>query len=58
MEDAFSILVDILEYAGLDENEITHLLAAFLEEEAFDYVDCMEAMMREEMFKENKHLLS
>ena len=39
--------------SGLDQDEIDHLLARFLEEEAYDYVDCMEVM--KDMLKQKEN---
>ena len=39
--------------SGLDQNDIDHLLARFLEEEAYDYVDCMEVM--KDMLKQKEN---
>lgn len=30
--------------SGMDQDDVDHLLAKFLEEEAYDYVDCMDVM--------------
>ena len=30
--------------SGMDQDDVDHLLARFLEEEAYDYVDCMDVM--------------
>ena len=39
MESAFEQLTRLLKSTGMDDKEIDHLLARFLEEEAFDYVE-------------------
>ena len=46
--------------SGMDQNEIDHLLARFLEEEAYEYVECMEYMkdMLKRKEKEDTGLLS
>ena len=41
MEYAFETLTGILLSAGMSRIDADHLLARFLEEEAFDYVDCI-----------------
>ena len=30
--------------SGMDQDDVDHLLARFLEEEAYDYVDCTDVM--------------
>ena len=30
--------------SGMDQDDVDHLLARFLEEEAYDYVDCMDVI--------------
>ena len=44
MEYALETLTSILLSAGMSRNEADHLLARFLEEEAFDYVDCIRSL--------------
>ena len=39
--------------SGLHQDDIDHLLARFLEEEAYDYVDCMEVM--KDMLKQKEN---
>ncbi len=41
MNRALDELTDILAASGMDTNSIDLLLGRFLEEEAFDYVECM-----------------
>lgn len=41
MKPALIIINDILLESGMDQVEIDHLMARFLEEEAFDYVECI-----------------
>ena len=48
MEYAFETLTSILLSAGMSENDADHLLARFLEEEAFDYVDCIRFLSDED----------
>lgn len=47
METAMDILTDRLISAGMTEVEVDHLLARFLQEEAFDYVDYIESHLKE-----------
>ena len=59
MKDAFTVITEILESIGMNKVEINHLLARFLEEELFDYVDFMETEIRKEMAEDKKtHLYS
>lgn len=48
METALNILTDRLLSTGMTEVEVDHLLARFLQEEAFDYVDYIESHLKEE----------
>ena len=48
MEYAIETLTGILLSAGMSRNEADHLLARLLEEEAFDYVDCIRSLPDEE----------
>ena len=48
METALAILTDKLVSTGMTETEVDHLLARFLQEEAFDYVDYIESHLKEE----------
>ena len=48
MEYAIETLTGILLSAGMSRNEADHLLARFLEEEAFDYVDCIRSELDED----------
>lgn len=41
METALSIITDRLVSTGMTEIEAEHLLARFLQEEAFQFVECM-----------------
>lgn len=41
-------LIELLCIAGESEEEAKHLLARFLEEQAYDYVECMK-IMREQI---------
>ena len=41
MKPALIIINDKLLESGMDQVEIDHLMARFLEEEAFDYVECI-----------------
>ena len=59
MEYAFETLTGILLSAGMSENDADHLLARFLEEEAFDYVDCIRSLSDEDaVYEENSDLMS
>ncbi|MBR0418099.1 MAG: hypothetical protein IJI66_02910 [Erysipelotrichaceae bacterium] len=49
MEKAMDIIVARLKVAGLNEREIYHLLAQFLEEEAYDFVEAMNALEDDEL---------
>lgn len=44
MKTALLEINDILLSTGMSQTEIDHLMAKFLEEEAFDYVDTMNEM--------------
>lgn len=57
---ALDELNKLLLSTGTDQNDIDHLLARFLEEEAYEYVECMEYMKEElrKREKENTGLLS
>ncbi len=48
METAMDILTDRLMSTGMTETEVDHLLARFLQEEAFDYVDYIDSYLKEE----------
>ena len=48
MEFALETLTGILLSTGMSRNEADHLLARFLEEEAFDYVDCLGSLPDED----------
>ena len=39
--------------SGMDQDDVDHLLARFLEEEAYDYVDCMD-VMKDMLLKKEK----
>ena len=65
MDSALLELTEILLKSGMNRIEIDHLLARFLEEEAFDYVNYMRTIMEEyeldidsELKPFNKKLLS
>ena len=59
MEYAIETLTGILLSAGMSRNEADHLLARFLEEEAFDYVDCIRSLSDEDaVYEENSDLMS
>ena len=45
MQTAMDELTNKLLLAGMDQNDIDHLLARFLEEEAYDYVEYMKMML-------------
>jgi len=44
--------------SGMDQDDVDHLLARFLEEEAYDYVDCMDVMKDMLLQKEKGNSLS
>ncbi len=48
MEYAIETLTGILLSAGMSRIDADHLLARFLEEEAFGYVDCVRSLPDEE----------
>ena len=41
MKSAMIVIAEKLEATGMSRNETNMLLARFLQEEAFDYVDCI-----------------
>ena len=41
---ALEVLNARLLSSGMDQVDVDHLLARFLEEEAYDYVDCMDVI--------------
>lgn len=47
MEYALETLTRILSSTGMNQTEIDHLLAKFLEEEAFEYVDFINRSLTE-----------
>lgn len=55
MKTALIEINDLLLSTGMSQTEIDHLMARFLEEEAFDYVDTMNEMQElvERKAKEN-----
>ena len=59
MEYAIETLTGILLSAGMSRNEADHLLARLLEEEAFDYVDCIRSVSDDDaVCKGNSCLMS
>ena len=58
MEYALDILTDKLLLTGMTRTEIDHLLARFLEEEAFDYVDYIETELRNRKLESGNTLIS
>lgn len=59
MEYAFETLTGILLSAGMSRNKADHLLARFLEEEAFDYVDCIRSEPNEDaVYEGNSGLMN
>ena len=59
MEYAIETLTSILLSAGMSGNDANHLLARFLEEEAFDYVDCIRSVSDEDaVYEGNSGLIS
>ena len=58
MKPALIIINDKLLESGMDQVEIDHLMARFLEEEAFDYVDCVGEFIKEHEEDEKEILLS
>lgn len=55
MKPALIIINDKLLESGMDQVEIDHLMARFLEEEAFDYVDCISEFQKEMELKEKEN---
>ena len=55
MEYAFETLTSILLSTGMSRNDADYLLARFLEEEAFDYVDCIRSVSDEEAVYEGSN---
>jgi len=53
MEYALETLTRILSSTGMNQTEIDHLLAKFLEEEAFEYVDFINRSLTELDLDEN-----
>lgn len=59
MEYALETLTGILLSTGISRNDADHLLARFLEEEAFDYVDCIRSLPDEDaVYEGNSGLIS
>ncbi len=58
MEYALDILTEKLLSTGMTRKEIDHLLARFLEEEAFDYVDYIETELRNRKSESGNTLIS
>lgn len=58
MEYALDILTEKLLLTGMTRKEIDHLLARFLEEEAFDYVDYIETELRNRKLESDSGLIS
>ena len=59
MEYAFETLTSILLSAGMSGNDADHLLVRFLEEEAFDYVDCLRSLPDEDaVYEGNSGLMN
>ena len=58
MEYALDILTEKLLLTGMTRKEIDHLLARFLEEEAFDYVDYIETELRNRKSESGNTLIS
>ena len=48
MDRALDKLIKILASAGMNDDEFNMLLGRFLEEEAFDYVECMIELTKSE----------
>ena len=48
MDRALDQLIKILAAAGMNDDESNMLLGRFLEEEAFDYVECMVELTKPE----------
>ena len=48
MKPALIIINDKLLETGMSQIEIDHLMARFLEEEAFDFVECVNLVKQEE----------
>lgn len=47
MESAMETITRILLSTGMSQSEVDHLLAKFLEEEAFEYVEYMKTALAE-----------
>ena len=58
MEYALDILTEKLLLTGMTRKEIDHLLARFLEEEAFNYVDYIETELRNRKLESDSGLIS
>ena len=58
MEYALDILTEKLLLTGMTRKEIDHLLARFLEEEAFNYVDYIETELRNRKSESGNTLIS
>ena len=54
MDPVLEELRDILISTGMSQIEADHLLSRFLEEQAYDYVRCMELMRKGIIPKEKK----
>ena len=50
MRSALTELTQILESSGMNRKETDHLLARFLQEEAFDYVEYIEEELKKTEF--------
>ena len=58
MEYAIETLTGILLSTGMSRNDADHLLARFLEEEAFGYVDCVRSLPDEDaVYEGNRGLI-
>lgn len=55
MKPALIEINDRLLESGMDQVEIDHLMARFLEEEAFDFVSCVNEFNKEYNSSFNKH---
>ena len=48
MKPALIVIDELLQSTGMPEEEVDALMARFLEEEAFDYVRCVESFLQDE----------
>lgn len=51
MKSALIVIEEKLLETGMEQIEINHLMARFLEEEAFDYVECIKTVGQSQIEK-------